>query len=78
MDIREFSNLIEKYKKGEYSPHEKELLENYLESFQDNPGEWNENEMGNQKITEKKIFSELMKRVNKEKNLNINSTVFKD
>ena len=66
MDIRKFSKLTEKYKKGECSPREKELLENYLESFQNNAGEWNENEMGNQRITEEKIYSGIMKSVKKE------------
>ena len=67
MDIRRFSDLIEKYKKGECSPQEKELLDNYLESFQNNPGEWNENEMGNPKIIEEKIYSRIMNSINREK-----------
>jgi ferric-dicitrate binding protein FerR (iron transport regulator) len=68
MDIRRLSDLIEKYKRGECSPQEKELLDNYLESFQNNPDEWNENEMGNQRIIEEKIYSEIMDSINKEKN----------
>lgn len=68
MDIRKFSNLIEKYKKGISSSREKELLENYLDSFQSNPSEWKEEEMGNQIITEDKIFSGIIRNINKEKN----------
>jgi ferric-dicitrate binding protein FerR (iron transport regulator) len=66
--MRKFLDLIEKYKRGECSSRGKELLENYLESFQKNPGEWVENEMGNQRIVDEKIFSEIMKNINKEKN----------
>src|ERR1035437_7578243 len=66
--MQKFLDLIEKYKRGECSSREIELLENYLESFQNNPGEWIENEMGNQKIVDEKIFSEIMKNINKEKN----------
>ena len=68
MDKQKFSILIEKYKRGECSLREKELLERYLESFQNSPGEWNENEMGNQRITEEKIHSFIMKNIDKEKN----------
>ncbi len=67
VDKQKFSILIEKYKRGECSPREKELLERYLELFQNNPGEWNENEMGNQRITEEKIYSAIMKNIDKEK-----------
>ena len=67
MDIRTFSDLIEKYKRGECSPQEKKLLDNYLEAFQDKHAEWNENEMGNQKIIEEKIYSGIMKSINEEK-----------
>ncbi len=67
MNLKEFSILIEKYKKGECSAREKELLENYLESFQNNPGEWNENEMGNQSIAEEKIYSKIMKNIKNER-----------
>ena len=67
MNIRNFSKLIEKYKRGECSPQEKKLLDNYLEAFQDKHAEWNENEMGNQKIIEEKIYSGIMKSINEEK-----------
>ncbi len=67
MNIREFSNLIDKYKQGKCSLQEKELLETYLKSFQKDPGEWNENEMGNQRIIDAKIYSEIMKKIRKEK-----------
>ena len=70
VDIRKFSTLIEKYKNGECSPQEKELLENYLESFQSNSGEWNKNEMGDKKTIEEKIYSKIMKYIDitKERN----------
>jgi transmembrane sensor len=67
---KEFSNLIDKYNRGECSPKEKELLENFLESFQNNPGEWIETEMGDQKTAEGKIYSEIIKNIDKEKNQN--------
>ena len=38
MDKQKYFNLIEKSTKGECSVREKELLENYLESFQNNNG----------------------------------------
>jgi ferric-dicitrate binding protein FerR (iron transport regulator) len=68
VNIKEFSKLIEKYKKGECSPREKELPERYLDSFQNNPVEWNENEMGNQKIAGEKIYSEILKNIDKKGN----------
>ncbi len=74
MDTREFSKLIEKYKRGEISPQEKELLERFLESFQTNPVEWIEHEMGYQRIIEKKIYSRIMKYTNKEKIFSLNRT----
>jgi ferric-dicitrate binding protein FerR (iron transport regulator) len=67
MDKQKFLDLIEKFKRGECSPQEKELLENYLESFQDKRGEWNENQMGNQTIIEGKIYSKILKSIYKEK-----------
>ena len=67
MDKQKFSILIEKYKRGECSLQEKELLENYLESFQINPGEWIESEMGNQRATGEKIYSQIIKNINEEK-----------
>lgn len=67
MNIREFSKLIEKYNRGECSAREKEMLENYLESFQNNPGNWIDSEMGDKKITEEKIYSQILKEINKEK-----------
>ena len=70
MNAKEFSILIEKYKKGKCSLREKELLENYLESFQNNPGEWNEKEMGEHKIIEKRIYSEILRNINKGENRN--------
>ena len=68
VNAKEFSILIEKYKKGECSPREKELLENYLESFQNKPGEWIEEEMGEQKSTGEKIYSEIIRNINKGEN----------
>ncbi len=68
MNLKEFSILIEKYKKGECSPREKELLENFLESYQNNPGEWNEKEMGKQNTIEEKIYSVILNNMDKEEN----------
>ena len=68
MDKQKFSILIEKYKRGECSPREKEFLKRYLDSFQNNAGEWNENEMGDQRITEGKIYSAIMKNIDKKGN----------
>jgi transmembrane sensor len=67
VEIQKFLDLIEKYKGGGCSSQEKELLENYLESFQNNSNEWIENEMGNHRIVNEKIYSEVMKNINKEK-----------
>lgn len=68
MNKKEFFNLIDKYKRGECSSLEKEQLEHFLETFQNNPGEWIESEMGNQKTAEEKIYYEIMKNIDKEKN----------
>ena len=76
MNSKEFSILIEKYKKGGCSPQEKVLLENYLKSFQNNPGEWNENEMGNQKIVEQKIYFGILKNISKKENQYISKIFF--
>ena len=76
MNLKEFSILIEKYKKGECSTREKELLENYLGSFQNNPGEWNENEMGDKNIVEEKVYSKILKSIYKEKTYYSNKILF--
>ena len=76
VDIKEFSKLIEKYKKGECSSYEKELLERYLDSFQTKPDEWNENKMGNQKIIEGKIYSGIIKNISKKENQYISKIFF--
>lgn len=68
MDIAEFSKLIAKYRRGELSPRERERLESFLESFQTNPGDWIENEMGNRTALEKKILARVLRRIKKEKN----------
>jgi ferric-dicitrate binding protein FerR (iron transport regulator) len=67
VNTKEFSDLIEKYKRGKCSMQEKNLLEKYLESFQDDHDEWVDNEMGDKKIIEEKIFSEIMMKINKRK-----------
>jgi transmembrane sensor len=76
MDIRQFSNLIEKYKRGELSPQEKELLESFLESFQTNAGEWVDHEMGDQRVIGEKIYSQILRNMNKEKVHSINRMFF--
>lgn len=68
MNKKELSDLIDKYNRGECSAREKELLENSLESFQSNTGEWIESEMGRQNTEEEKIYSEILSNINKEKN----------
>jgi transmembrane sensor len=75
LDQREFLNLIKKYKKSGCSPREKELLETYLESFQNNQREWIESEMGNQKLIEEKIYPAIMKKIAKGKS-NFVSKIF--
>ncbi len=64
---RKFSKLIEKYKSGKCSPYEKKLLEDYLDSFQNNADGWNEDEMGKHRIVEAKIFAEIIKNLRKDK-----------
>jgi transmembrane sensor len=67
MNVREVSDLIEKYRAGRCSPGEKELLERYLESFQKESGEWKEGEMGDQRIIGAKIYSEIIAQIQGEK-----------
>ena len=76
MNLEEFTNLIEKYKRGECSSRETEFLENYLESFQNNSYEWKENEMGNKIIAEGKIYSEIMKNIDNQKNHYVRGIIF--
>ncbi len=66
--MQKLLDLIEKYKRGECSPQEKDLLESYLESFQNNHNEWIQTEMGDQGKVDEKIYSEIMKNINKGKN----------
>lgn len=67
MKKREFSKLVEKYTSGKCSPHETKLLEDYLDSFQNNADSWNEDEMGKQWIVEAKIFAGIMRNMGKDK-----------
>jgi transmembrane sensor len=76
VDINEFSDLVEKYKRGKCSSREMELIEKFLESFQSNSGGWIESEMGNKSITEEKILSGIKQNINKEKNHYIARTFF--
>jgi len=76
MDISEFSKLVEKYKRGELSRQEKERLESFLESFQTNSGKWVENEMGNQRIIEERVFSRIQESIHGEKIHYVNRTFF--
>jgi transmembrane sensor len=76
MDIREFSNLIEKYKRGEISPREKELLESVLDSCQTDREKWIENEMGDKKIIEERILSRILRDINKERFRFVDGTFF--
>lgn len=76
MDIREFSEFMEKYRRGELSSQERELLEHFFDSFQDNHGEWDESRMGNQKIVEEEIFSEVKKNIAREKILRVSRMFF--
>lgn len=71
MNTKELSKLIEKYKRGECSENEKKFLEDFLNSFQNNPGEWNENEMGNMEIVDGKILSEIMRNISGERSYNL-------
>lgn len=76
MDITEFSNLVEKYRRGKLLPREKEKLESFLESFQTNHTDWVENEMGNKRVVEEKIFSRILRNIRKEKIRHINTMSF--
>ena len=66
MRTREFSNLIEKYRRGELSPQEREALDSFLESFQTSPGEWVENEMGNKRVVEERILARILSTIKQE------------
>jgi ferric-dicitrate binding protein FerR (iron transport regulator) len=66
MNKKEFFELLERYENGETKPEENETLSKFLDSFQNGNIEWNEDEMGNQKQTEEKIFSGVMNMIGKE------------
>lgn len=76
MNTKEFSDLIEKYERGELSSGERELLEHFFESFQNNPGEWDENRMGNQEIVEEEIYSKIKENIAEEKILRVSRVFF--
>ena len=76
MDFTNFSNLIEKYRRGELSLREKEKLESFLESFQTNHTDWVEIEMGNKRAVEEKIFSRILRNIKKEKSHHVNTISF--
>ncbi|NJD23227.1 MAG: DUF4974 domain-containing protein [Melioribacter sp.] len=70
MNNHDFLKLVDKYLRGECLPDEELLLEKYLESFQNENTNWNENELDNKQLTEEKIYSEVMQKIrNKEKNV---------
>jgi len=76
MDISEFSNLLENYKQGKLLPQEKERLNDFLESFQTNPSEWVEHEMGKQGLIEERVFSRILKKIDGEKIQYVNRVFF--
>ncbi len=67
MRTKDFSILIEKYKRGELVPEEQARLDNFLDSFQTNPSVWAENEMGDKRVAEERIFSQILSKIEKEK-----------
>jgi ferric-dicitrate binding protein FerR (iron transport regulator) len=75
MRTREFSKLIQKLKRGELSPQEQEMLDNFLESFQKNQSEWAENEMGEKRVVEERILSRILRDISEKKIHHVN-TVF--
>jgi len=76
MDFTKFSNLIEKYGRGELSPREKEKLEIFLGTFQTNHTEWVEIEMGKKIEVEEKIFSRILRTIKEENNHHLSKTSF--
>ncbi len=67
MHTKDFSILIEKYKRGELSPKEQERLDNFLESFQTTHSEWVENDMGSKSVVEERILSRILSKIEEEK-----------
>ena len=76
MKYTELLKLIQKYRRDECSPTEKELLETYLESFQKNSDKWIEGEMGEKKVIEGKIYSDILASIAKRKNHNVYKVFF--
>jgi len=69
MNKQEFEKLVDKYLKKECLPDEEILLEKYLDSFQNNNTNWDENELGDKQIIEDRIYSELIEKIkNKDRN----------
>lgn len=67
MNKLEFFELLERYEKGETNPEENEILSKFLDSFQNGSDEWIEEEMGNQKEIEDKLYSSIKSKIhNKE------------
>ncbi len=76
MDMTELSTLIEKYRRGELTPQEKEMLDNVLESFQTTHNDWVEDEMGDRRVVEERILSRILSNIEKEKVHNGRLTFF--
>lgn len=73
MEEKKILALIKKYQNGNCSPDELKLIENYLNSFQGNQGEWDETTLGKKDFIEEKLFAKIERRIfntRKEKSFN--------
>ncbi len=63
MTQEEINDLIKRYKEDNCSPEEEKMIDEFLNSYQNDDGEWNENLLGNKKETENRIYSTITERI---------------
>ena len=65
MSKHELSKLLEKYKLGRCSGDEEDLVKGFMDSFQGNNEEWDEDLLGNKQEIEEKIYAKISLRLEK-------------
>lgn len=66
MDKKEVARLIDKYVKDECLPDEKYILEQYLNSFQNDEFTWADGLHGEKQLQEDKIYLDIIRRIKRE------------
>ncbi len=64
MIIQKIDDLISRYYEKKCTPKEEVIINNFLNSYQNNDGEWDEELNGNQKEIESLLYSKITKKIN--------------